>query len=187
MQQTIQISSEALKVITLIQKALTKSPTGVSFCSIKNYTNQEGEVSDYLFNIGVSYTKAKEKDLEFLKNLDITNMQWQSAMVDIIKANGELIRSLEAPTKEKDIYTFITNGLKVHNDTGLIYVFGMKVSKKVKEAIDYGEDTRRPLTKAKDEIRKLMKTTKYRQFILNLNGMSVKVSGEEIIFEKPTE
>lgn len=192
MQQTIQISDKATEVIALIKKALSNTPTGVSFCSIKNYTNQEGEVSDYVFNIGVSYEKAKEKDIQFLNDLDVTTMEWQSAMVDIIKAKQDLISSLEAPSKarsegQKDAYTHINSGLKVHNDTGELYVFGMKVSKKVKEAVDYGADTRKPLTKAKDEIRKMMKSTKYRQFIFTLNGMSIKASGEELIFEKPTE
>lgn len=189
MQQTIQISAEAIKVIANVQNALSKTPNGVSFCSVKNYTNQEGEVSDYVFNIGVSYEKAKEKDIEFLNKLDVTTMQWQSAMVDIIKAKEQLITSLESPNKErsegqKEAYTYINNGIKIHNVTGEVYVFGMKVSKKVKEAIDYGADTRKPLTKAKDELRKLMKSTKYRQFIFQSNGMIIKASGEEITFEK---
>jgi hypothetical protein len=115
-------------------------------------------------------------------------MEWQSAMVDIIKAKQELISSLEAPSKarseaQKDAYTHINSGLKVHNESGVLYVFGMKVSKKVKEAVDYGADTRKPLTKAKDEIRKLMKSAKYRQFTFTLSGMSIKASGEELIFE----
>lgn len=188
MQQTIQISDKATEVIALIKKALINTPTGVSFCSIKNYVNQEGEKSDYVFNIGVSYENAKKKDIEFLNNLDVTTMEWQSAMVDIIKAKQELISSLEAPSNarseaQKDAYTHINGGLKVHNESGVLYVFGMKVSKKVKEAVDYGADTRKPLTKAKDEIRKLMKSAKYRQFTFTLSGMSIKASGEELIFE----
>ncbi len=192
MLQTIQISHEAIKVIANVQKAVLSTPNGVSFCSIKNYTNQEGEVSDYVFNVGVSYENAVKKDIQFLNDLDVTTMEWQSAMVDIIKAKQELISSLEAPSKarsegQKDAYTYINECVKIHNETGLIYISGMKVSKKVKEAVDYGEDRRKPLTKAKDEIRKLMKSTKYRNFIFSPSGMSIKISGEEIIFEKPTE
>jgi alanyl-tRNA synthetase len=36
-----------------------------------------------------------------------------------------------------------------------LYVFGSKVKKTIREAVDYGEDTRKPLTKAQDEIKQL--------------------------------
>lgn len=191
MEKQIQVSEVAEKVISAIQKALSNTPTGVSFCSVKNYTNEVGEVSDYIFNIGVSYDRAKQKDIEFLTNLDVTTTEWNCPMVDIIKAKQELITSLEKPNQarsegQKNAYTHIINGIKVHNETAEIYVYGMKVSKRVKQSADYGEDTRKPLTKAKDELRKLMKSAKYRQFIFKLDGMSVKASGEELLFEKPT-
>jgi hypothetical protein len=66
-----------------------------------------------------------------------------------------------------------------------LYVFGSKVKKTIVEAVEYGADTRKPLTKAKDELRKLMKSTKYRQFKFKLNGMSMRTNGEELLFEKP--
>lgn len=195
---TIQVSSKAAEVINLVEKALEKTPTGVSFCSIKNYKNEKGEVSDYVFNIGVSYEKAKQKDIKFLNDLDVTTMQWQSSMVDIIKAKQELISSLDKPDAirskaQKDAYFHLSfnedkqSALKVHCETGVLYVFGMKVSKKVIKAIEYKEAKSSPLTIAKNELRKLMKSTKYRQFTFSLDGMSIKASGEEITFEQPNK
>ena len=72
----------------------------------------------------------------------------------------------------------------MHTDTLELYVFGSKVKKTIVEAVDYGADTRSAKTKAKDEIRKLMKSAKYRQFKFKLNGMKMKTNGEELIFEK---
>lgn len=189
---TIQISEKATKVIALVQKALNNTPTGVSFCSIKNYTNQQGEVANHLFNIGASYENAKKKDIEFLTNLDVTTMEWQSAMADVIVAKQQLINNLVKPDAvksqaQKDAYFHLNNGLKVHCETGEIYVFGMRVSKTIITPIEYKEVNSSKLTIAKNELRKLMKSTKYRQFIFQLNGMTIKASGEEITFEKPSE
>jgi hypothetical protein len=192
MEQTISLSLEATKVIASIQKALDKTPTGVSFCSVKNYTNEQGEVANHLFNIGASYENAKKKDIEFLTNLDVTTMEWQSAMADVIVAKQQLISSLEKPDvvrskAQKDAYFHLNNGLKVHCETGEIYVYGMRVNKTIIKAVEYKETKSSALTIAKNELRKLMKSAKYRQFKFQLNGMSIKASGEEITFEKPSE
>lgn len=189
MEQTIKVSDKAEQIADVIKTALNKSLTNVTFCSVKNYTNEEGEVADYLINIGVNYQTAKQKDIKFLNELDVTTMEWNCPMVDIIKAKQELITSLEKPNEvrsqaQKDAYIHINEAIKVHTDTLELFVFGSKVKKTIVESVDYGADTRKPLTKAKDELRKLMKSTKYRQFKFKLNGMSVKTNGEEMIFEK---
>ena len=64
----IAISQKAQQVIKLVKGAIATSPTGVSFFSVKNYTNKQGETSNYIINVGVNYLKAKIKDIEFLRN-----------------------------------------------------------------------------------------------------------------------
>lgn len=185
----IGLSSQAETIAETIKSALNKSLTNVTFCSIKGYVNDEGEKSDYLINIGVNYQTAKQKDIKFLTDLDVTTMEWQSPMVEVIKAKTELLESLINPNPkrsqaQKDAYIHINEALKVHTDTLELFVFGSKVKKNVVEAVDYGADTRSAKTKAKDEIRKLMKSTKYRQFKFKLNGMKMRTNGEELQFEK---
>ena len=82
----IGLSTQAETIAETIKSALNKSLTNVTFCSVKGYVNDEGEKSDYLINIGVNYQTAKQKDIKFLTELDITTMQWNCPMVDIIKA-----------------------------------------------------------------------------------------------------
>jgi len=188
----IGLSNQAEVIADTIKSALNKSLTNVTFCSVKGYVNEKGELSDYLINIGVNYQTAKQKDIKFLSELDVTTMEWNCPMVDIIKAKTELLESLINPSKarsegQKEAYIHINEALKLHTDTLELYVFGSKVKKTIVEAVDYGEDTRSPKTKAKDEIRKLMKSTKYRQFKFKLNGMKMRTNGEELQFEKPTE
>lgn len=186
----IGLSNQAQTIADTIKSALNKSLTNVTFCSVKGYVNDKGEKSDYLINIGVNYKTQKEKDIEFLKNLDVTTMEWNCPMVDIIVAKTKLLESYINPSParsqaQKDAYIHINEALKLHADTLELYVFGSKVKKTIREAVDYGEDTRKPLTKAQDEIKQLLKHTKYRQFKFKLNGMSMKLSGNEIAFEKP--
>lgn len=189
METIIGLSETAEKIADTIKSAMNKSLTNVTFCSVKGYENDKGEISDYLINIGVNYQTAKQKDIKFLSDLDVTTMEWQSPMVEIIKAKTELLESLINPSQtrsqaQKDAYIHINEALKVHTDTLELYVFGSKVKKTIVEAVDYGADTRSAKTKAKDEIRKLMKSAKYRQFKFKLNGMKMKTNGEELIFEK---
>ena len=168
----------------MVREAISKSPSGVSFFSVKGYTNKEGEVANYVFNVGVSYENAKDKDLEYLRNLDITKEVWDSPITLIEQAKTKLINSLIKPSEthsegQKEAYTHITKSVKVHNQTGVLYITGYRVSKTVIEAIDYGADTRRPLTKAQDELKAKMKSTKYRQFIVS-EAKEVKGGGETI-------
>jgi len=189
METLIGLTDQAEKIADTIKSALNKSLTNVSFCSVKDYVNDKGEKSDYLINIGVNYQTAKQKDIEYLKNLDVLSMEWHCPMVDIVKAQLELINDYTNPNPrksqaQKDAYIHINEALKIHTDTMELFVFGSKVRKTIKEEGDYGADTRQPLTKAKDEIRQLLKHTKYRQFKFKLNGMKMKANGEELIFEK---
>jgi hypothetical protein len=184
----IGLSNQAEVIAETIKSALNKSLTNVTFCSVKGYVNDEGEKADYLINIGVNYQTAKQKDIKFLTELDITTREWNCPKIDILKAQTELLNSLINPSQarsqaQKDAYIHINEALKLHADTLELYVFGSKVKKTIVEAVEYGEDTRKPLTKAKDELRMLMKSTKYRQFKFKLNGMSMRTNGEELQFE----
>lgn len=185
----IGLSNQAEVIADTIKSALNKSLTNVTFCSVKGYVNDKGELADYLINIGVNYQTAKQKDIKFLTELDVTTMEWNCPMVDIIKAKTELLESLINPSAtrsqaQKEAYIHINEALKLHADTLELYVFGSKVKKNVIEAVDYGEDKRSAKTKAKDEIRQKMKSTKYRQFKFKLNGMRMRTNGEELVFEK---
>jgi hypothetical protein len=69
----------------------------------------------------------------------------------------------------------------MHRETNEVYVFGMQIKKTVLEEGEYKEDTRKPLTRAKDEIRKQLRSTKYRQFKID-RAEQFKVKGDTIVF-----
>jgi hypothetical protein len=185
MNTTLNKSVIALKVINSLSNALAKSPTGVSFVSIKGYTNSYGEVSNNLVNVGASLTSAKYSDIETLQSLDVTALNGDSILLE--KARVELINSFIAPNENRsngqiDAYTIIAKGIKVHNQSGEIYVFGLRNSKSVLAEGIYPIVNSRPLTIAKNSLKKNLKSSKFTQFKLSATSV-IKANGEELIFE----
>jgi hypothetical protein len=163
-----------------------KEITGVSFVSV-TYINQQNEKHQTLFNVGIDYQRAKQKDIEFLKQLDITTMKSHLDNELLETAKITLLESFIKPSANRsegiaNAYTHLGNGLKIHNETQTVYVYGMKVHKRIIEEGIKQEDTRGELTKAKDAIRSLLKSTQYRQFKIE-SSLQYKISGDTIIFE----
>jgi hypothetical protein len=175
----------AIQVITNLTNALAKSPTGVSFVSIKGYTNSYGEVSNNVVNVGASLTSAKYSDIETLQSLDVTAFNGDSILLE--KARVELINSFIAPNENRsngqiDAYTIICKGIKVHNQSGEIYIFGLRKSKTTLVDGVYPQVNSKPLTLAKNTLRRELKSSKFTQYKLSSTSV-IKLNGEELIFE----
>ena len=176
------LTEKAENAIRILKQAVNKSITGVSFVSIKNYTNQQGETSNYLFNLGINYDKAKQDDIKLLQDLDVTTLkEAKSSIIDLEKAKVELINAFIKPNEnrsngQQDAYTSIGNGIKVHNESGLLYVWGFQQNKTVLVKGTYKEVKSSDLTIAKNELRKLLKTGKFKQFSVAV-GNTIKANG----------
>jgi hypothetical protein len=161
-----------------------KMITGVSFVSVI-YTNEQNEKQHTTFNVGVSYEKSKQKDLEYLKNLDITELNTELSIDLLTEATQSLINDFEKTiSKEKvknDNFIHITNGLKYHTENNELYVYGMQVYKTVLSEGEYKEKNSKPLTIAKNVIRKNLKTSKYRQYKIS-KAEQFKIKGDIIMF-----
>lgn len=183
--ETLNTTTIALQVISKLTTVLAKSPTGVSFVSVKGYTNSYGEKSHNLVNVGASLTNAKLKDIETLKSLDVTTLGGDSILLE--KARVELINSFVSPNENRsngqiDAYTIIAKGIKVHNETGDIYIFGLRAIKTVIEQGVYPIVNSRPLTIAKNQLKKDLKSSKFTQYKIG-SITTIKLNGEELIFE----
>lgn len=181
---------DILKLISNLIDSIKNSPTGVSFVALNNYENSNGQIQNATINVGLSYERAKAKDIKFLETLNVfTDKRFVSfqdkELLEI--ARLELLQSAKEPNKNMsagqiDAYTYLCNGLKIHNETKVLYLQGFSVSKKVVSEGTEKADTRNPKTKAKDVIRKYLKATKYRQF--NLEKLpQVKVNKTTLILE----
>jgi hypothetical protein len=182
--ETLIVSNKATQVINLVKNAVSNSITGVSFFSIKNYTNSKGEVSNSLINVGVDYAKSKQQDIDFLKNINLKDYTFKSPIDIIEDARLDLIVSLTSPDEnrsngQKNAYTPIFSGVKVHNETGLLYVYGYRVNKTVIKEGEKKVVKSSAKTIAKNELKKLLKTGKFTQYAIEI-GNTIKASGETI-------
>ena len=188
--QTIQTTEQnkAKQVVNLLNQAISKSITAVSFVSVKNYENKQGEIANYLFNLGINYEKSVKQDIETLQNLDVTTLKdVKSSVIDLEKAKVELINAFIKPNENRsnaqiDAYTQIgIKGMKVHNETGLLYIYGFLQNKTVvtPSTEPYKVVNSSVLTIAKNELRKLLKTSNFRMFSVAV-GNTIKASGETL-------
>ena len=153
---------------------------GCTFVRVKNYTNAHGEIQDVTINVGTSYENAKKRDLQYLQGLKVNTIKhnYSDVSAELLEAARlELINSIVNPNKvmseaQKTAYVHLMDGLKFNPETEQLYIYGTKVegTKVVKQEAEYKADTRKPLTKAKDIIRKDMSTGKYRQYVLSRLG-----------------
>lgn len=180
------VSIKAVETINLVKNAVSKSITGVSFFSIKNYTNKVGETSNYLINVGINYTKAKAQDLIFLENLNLdkTELVFKSQLADLKLAKAELIASFIKPDENRsngqiDAYTTLFSGVKVHNETGQLYIYGFKQNKTVLVEGVYPKVNSSAKTIAKKELQKHLKTANFVNFAIEV-GNNLKANGETI-------
>ena len=181
---------------------VAKTINGTSFVGVRGYQNSKGEVSNQTIFVGFLLSNLLKKDLETLKAFDLTPIIKKYGEEVATKAYEELLVSLakrtateeekEALRKENDAtikrsdaqtdaYTQLAKGIKQHNDTKEIHVFGLCVAKKVLVEGVYPSVNSRPKTLAKKEIQKLadLKQLKYRTLRFK-EADSVKLQGVEI-------
>jgi len=179
----VKVNHVAEALISNLKAAIRKSPTGVSFVSLKNYeSTTSGEVADITINVGVSYFKAGEKDVKTLENTDLTKLSTDEfSVVDLEIARTALINSILKPSKnhsnaQKDAYTIICEGLKVHNKEQEIHIFAQAVSKNVIVKGEYKTVYSRHATLVKNYLTKQLdlRRAKFRNYKLsNLQGLKV--------------
>ena len=87
-----------------------------------------------------------------------------------------------ASRRNLELYEYITPNIKMHKETGELYLVGMVIRKTVVEPIERKPKNSKPLTRAKDTITRIYKSGKIRQFFLS-KITSIKINGNELIIE----
>lgn len=169
------VSAQAQKTINLLNAIM---PNVVGYVKLDNYTNKFGEVANHLFNVGVNYGKAKIKDVATLETMPVTNLATSViSSVLLEQARAALIAGFVKPSKARsagqiDAYTHVGTGIKVHNVTGDIYIYGYRENKEIITKGVYPTVNSRALTLAKNILKKDLKTNKFVNF---------KIKGDEFI------
>ena len=143
--------------------------TGESRFASLIYTNQKGETSKYLLHLHVNYLKVLERDLKVLRSLMTTSAIEETARQELI---ASIKLSIETkghnPNYTKEgYYTPLVHGVKYHDDD--LYVNAFVVSRTVIQAGFYQHVNHKPLTVAKNKMKKLLKSGAFREFKINMN------------------
>jgi hypothetical protein len=199
-------SKNSIRTNSLV--AIAKTIKGTTFASIPNYTSKgSGDTNDYIILVGYSHENAMNFDfnqLQLLKNDCFDYLSKDYSLLAIQNAYNELYLSLEkrlSPEyiKEQlrkandktiarsdaqiDSYTFLANGIKQHDQNGLIYVTGLEIRKRLieKNATPKAPTKSRENTIIKNKITYFCKfrENKIRLFFfepneINLKGISIK-------------
>jgi hypothetical protein len=178
---------------------------GNTFVSIPHYTNSKGEESKQVLQIGVNRNKRLQKDLETLKGFEVSKMDFEGKKYDLetaLKAKDALIVSLEKVLAPKDVkeqlkaandatinrsngqidaYETIVNGLRYNKEEKMLYVTGYVTFKQVLVKGEYKKVNSRPLTLAKNDIKKQanLLDSKFRNMRLD-NIDAIKINGKLI-------
>ncbi len=99
-------------------------------------------------------------------------------------ARLELIESFINPSENRsngqiDAYTHIFSGVKVHNETGKLYIYGYRENKTDIQEATYKTVNSKPLTIAKNELRNRLRTGKSTQNSLK-TGNELRLNGETL-------
>lgn len=185
----------------LVENMILNVSDGSKFTGL-TYTNSKGETSQYVININVSYAKAVSKDIEKLQNISshqIEEIQSKNELftTEMIQKNvAALLQSfINNQNKEtasnqsiaqQTAYINLTPCLKYNFESGLLYLHGAKVSKKVIVPIEYKPVNSRIDTLCKNTIKKVLNfsTEKYRLFTITPDQLKrVKMNGSEWVIE----
>jgi hypothetical protein len=165
-----------------------------SFVAIRGYRNDKGEVSDYVINVGINHNKVLVGDLNRLPKIKAEHFLLYSEKYGdniALQAFNEKQISIEKSLAGTNVhangqieaYAYIGQGVKVHLETGDIFITGYLVSKKVHVKGVYPTVKSRPLTLCKKAIDKHLKANKCRVFKISFDKLAeVQTGGKTIEF-----
>lgn len=152
---------------------LSKLRPAATFLSLLGYRNEASEVADYSLVFHMSYQNALRRSLLALESVvpetDLEALAKQELM-DSYQASLE--KATTSPIEEiNDNYTHFFDennqyikGIKLHINTNTLHLYGLVSQKRVLMPGQYKKTNRRPLTIAKDKLRRLCPVAKFRQF-----------------------
>jgi hypothetical protein len=164
---------------------LSKISPNSTFLTLVGYKNSIGEVSNYSIVFNSDYTTALKKSIAILENYepdsDIDDYSGPKAKAELL---ASLYSSLDNITNGKNTdstYTHFGNasgtdfmkGVKLHEASNTLYIFGLIVHKKVITAVD----KKRKEKSVKQKMMEMLPVSRFRQFRIsskNVHRVSVQ-------------
>lgn len=179
--------------MSIIETLATIRPSS-TFLSIRGYTSAtSGEKADHTICFHMSYQHALEKSIAALEAVIPADDLEAQAKGELLASYGKSLDKVKSEPLEVvgDHYDRIVldngehlRGVKVHRESGDLHIFGLAMAKKVLTPGTYKEVKSRPLTIAKDKLRKGLPVERFRQFIVKPGTYeAIRVEGMEVLPE----
>ncbi len=191
-------------VRNLVLSAVAKTVKGTTFVGIRAYENSKGEVSNQTLLVGINFENVLIHDFKALKekqNQLILELEKTHKKELILEAYKKVYDSLEkrlsdektkeelrqkgdstilASDAQKDAYRHIAKGVKLHEETNQLHIFGLVVKKTILVPIEYKAVNSRELTIVQNKIKKFceFKQDKYRTLVFD--KANIKLQGIEL-------
>jgi hypothetical protein len=175
-----------MKNASLLASLASLAGKGARFSSFTYRAKGSGELARHVVALGVNIEKAYRRDLAILKG-KLPHLTGVHAT-----ACQELIASLENSLDKgignndaytcQDVYQAVCPGVKIHKENGSLHVFGFSMGKKVIEAGEHKKVKSSEKTLAKKELKKGLKTEKFRQFTFEA-FTGARIEGKTLTFE----
>ena len=152
---------------------LSKLRPSATFLSLMGYRNNYSEIADYNIVFHMSYESALKRSIVTLDAIvPASDLEVQAKQELLESYNTSLTKMASTPIEEiDDAYTRFFDadgkyikGVKMHTETGTLHLYGSVVHKKITMPGIYPKVNHRPLTIAKDRLRRLCPVDKFRQF-----------------------
>ena len=174
------------QIVSVVDSLRAATSKGAKFLSFLYQSKGTGEVSIYTINFGINYDNACKADKAILEAYEPKNDLEQAAKEKmLLSVTQHLTEGVSQAYTQKDTYTSIGNGIKIHNTTGEISIYGFVQSK-----VQVSPPTiiKKPVkssaaTLAKKNIEKVceFKRNKFANFLINPENIAgLKVNGEVI-------
>lgn len=146
-----------------------------TFLSLRGYTSAtSGELADHTIVFHMSYGSALERSITMLEAVVPADDLEAQAKAELLASYQKSLDKVNSEPMETvcDAYDRVTvdgehvKGIKIHRETGTLHIFGLAHSKRVITSGTYKEVKSRPLTVAKDRLRKGLPVERFRQFIV---------------------
>jgi hypothetical protein len=172
---------------------LAKLRTSSTFLSLMGYRNEHSEVADHNIIFHISYESALKRSIIALQPIVPASDLETTAKEELLASFKQSLANLkETPMEElEDAYDHFKDedgsyikGVKLHRESDTLHLYGLEVQKRIIMPGIYKKVNKRPLTIAKDKLKKLCPVSKFRQFIITPNRVE-KISVQNISFLPP--
>ena len=173
---------------------LSKLRPSSTFLSLMGYRNDHSEVADYSIVFHMSYANALRRSLVALESIVPSDDLEATAKQELQGSyQASLDKMATTPIEEiDDNYTRFfdddgsyVKGIKLHTETNTLHIYGLVNNKRVLMPGQYKKINRKPLTIAKDKLRRLCPVNKFRQFKITSNQVD-RISVENLSLLPPS-